>query len=84
MAASQIPYSPSYLELIDFALKGKTPQEVLSFRPTPQQIERISNLRQKEHDGTITDVEIAELDTADQLEHLVIMMKKQAAKQLAG
>jgi hypothetical protein len=64
MAASSIPSTPSYLELIEFALKGKTPQEVLFFRPTMQQIDRISDLRE--------------------LEHLIIMMKKQAAKQMAG
>lgn len=85
MASSQNPTtsSGSFLELVEFALKGKTPSEVLNFRPSPEQQERISHLLRKERDGIISELERAELDTADQMEHLVIMMKKRAAAKLA-
>lgn len=74
----------SYLELVEFALRGKTPQEVLAFRPSSQQQNRIAELVQKERQGGLSEDERAELDTAEQLEHLVVLMKAKASSQLSA
>lgn len=69
-------------ELVEFALRGKTPEEVLNFRPSPEHRKRIRDLVAEEQTGTLTPTEKAVLDTAEQLEHLVVLMKMKAASRL--
>ena len=61
---------------------GLIPEEVLNFRPSPEHQERMRDLIAKEQTGTLTPTERAVLDTAEQLEHLVVLMKMKAASRL--
>ena len=80
---ASLPSTPAgFEELVEFALRGKTREEVLNFRPSPEQQERMRDLIAKEHTGTLTPTEKAVLDTAEQLEHLVVLMKMKAASRL--
>lgn len=80
---ASLPSTIGFEELVDFALRGKTPQEVLDFRPSAEQQERMRDLIAKEQTGTLTPTDKAVLDTVEQLEHLVVLMKMQAASRLA-
>ena len=82
LMASLPSVSTGFEELVEFALLGKTPEEVLNFRPSPEHQERMRDLIAKEHAGTLTPTEQAVLDTAEQLEHLVVLMKMKAASRL--
>jgi hypothetical protein len=70
-----------YEELvIGLVTEGRTPEDIIAFRATPEAQRRVEELIAKEHAGTITAEESAELDSHLQFNHLVILLKARAAE----
>lgn len=74
--------SPAYLELIDFLAAGITPQSLIGFRPSDAVQARIADLVAREHEGSLSAAEKQELNDFLQLEHLMILAKAQARRNL--
>lgn len=75
---------PSYLEIIDFIASGTTPQAVVDYRPSPEAENRVSELIQREKEGTLTSEEKSELDHFMDLEHILRVAKARARQILAS
>ncbi|WP_219907712.1 hypothetical protein [Aphanothece hegewaldii] len=67
-----------YDEVLDFLLKSPTPQEIITFKVSPQAQKRLQTLLLKNREATLTDNENAELDVYEKLEHLMILLKARA------
>ena len=74
--------TPAYLELIQFLAAGTTPEALIAFRPSPAIEDRVSSLIARDRDGSLTTEEEQELADFLQLEHLMIMAKAQARRNL--
>ena len=61
-------------DLLDVLVAGDA-QRVLSFKLPATKQDRLSVLLEKNREGTITSSEQAELDTFEQFEHLVRLLK---------
>jgi hypothetical protein len=68
----------SYDEIIDFIAAGTTPETVVAFRPSDGAQERVADLVERSHNGSISAEEQSELDDYLQLEHIMIMAKARA------
>lgn len=69
----------AYLEVLDFLTKQPSPQAILAFKVSTQAQERLSLLLEKNREITLTDAEVSELNTYEQLEHLMILLKARAS-----
>ncbi|GAB4194653.1 MAG: hypothetical protein Fur006_40560 [Coleofasciculaceae cyanobacterium] len=67
-----------YAEVLDFLFTRPTPQEIAAFKVSAQAQERIRTLLDKNREGTLAEIEIAELDLYEQLEHMMILLKAKA------
>jgi len=76
--------TPAYHEIIDFIAAGTTPEQVISFRPSPQTQKRVEELVHKEREQQASPEEKAELDHFMELEHILRMAKAKARQILAG
>jgi hypothetical protein len=68
-----------YAEVLDFLVTRPTPKEILAFKASELAQEHLRSLLDKNREGTLTDAENAELDSCEQLEHLMILLKARAA-----
>ncbi len=68
----------TYAEVLDFLITRPTPQEITAFKVSAEAQERICTLLDKNREGTITEIETAELDLYEQLEHMMILLKAKA------
>jgi hypothetical protein len=75
---------PAYFEIIDFIASGTTPESVISFHPSRDVEERVSELIEREKDGTISPDEKDELDQVMELEHIIRMAKIRAREILSS
>ena len=75
---------PLYMEFIDLVAAGSTPEDVINFRPSLEAQERLSELLERNREGTLTEEESAEMDKAVTLEHIVRMAKAKARLNLAN
>jgi hypothetical protein len=57
-----------YQEILDFLIRRPTPEEIRAFKVSPENQVRLSLLLQKNREGVISPVELAELDVYEQLE----------------
>lgn len=64
-----------YRYVLDFLAARPTPEQVAGFGPTPEMIERLQTLLEREANGETTPTEKAELDEYERLEHLMVMIK---------
>ncbi|NEQ99319.1 MAG: hypothetical protein F6K30_21865 [Cyanothece sp. SIO2G6] len=85
--ASQIGSVPDsgtlvYAEVLDFLLTRPTPQQIVDYKVSPQSQERLHVLLTRNREASLTVVETQELDTYEQLEHFMILLKARAAQQL--
>jgi hypothetical protein len=64
-----------YRYVLDFLASNPSAEQVASFAPTPEMIERQRTLLVREEANNITPTEKAELDEYERLEHLMIMIK---------
>jgi hypothetical protein len=68
----------TYAEVLDFLITRPTPQEITAFKVSAEAQERICTLLDKNREGTLTEIETAELDLYEQLEHMMILLKAKA------
>lgn len=64
-----------YRYILDFLTSQPTPEQVATFRPTPEMQARLNYLLTRNHDGTIEPDEIQELDEYERIEHLIVLLK---------
>lgn len=74
---------PAFLELIDFLAAGTTPASLIGFRPSDPVQTRVADLIARDGEGSLSPAEKQELADFLQLEHLMIMAKAQARRNLA-
>ena len=72
----------AYDEIIDFIIKGKPPEEIISFKPSDNTNKRVEYLIYKERDEGLTPPETSELEHYLLIEHLMRLAKARAKKQL--
>ena len=68
----------SYEEIIEFIARGTTPESVIAFRPSEGLQQRVAELSERAHDGSISSEERSELEDCLQLEHIMVMAKARA------
>lgn len=73
---------PAYREVIDFLAAGITPESLVRFRPSEPVQARVADLVARDQEGSLSDPEKQELADFLQLEHLMIMAKAQARRNL--
>jgi hypothetical protein len=73
----------AYAEVINFLVTSPTPQEIVTFKISPEAQARLRTLLDRNREGTLTDAEQAELDLYEQIEHMMILLKARAHASLA-
>jgi hypothetical protein len=72
-----------YRYVLDFLASNPSAEEIASFAPTPEMIERQRTLLAREVANDLTPAEKAELDEYERLEHLMVMIKTGNLRYLA-
>jgi len=78
-------YAPSTQiqeEITDFLLSAPSPQTIIAFHASPDAQERLRYLLDANRNGTITTLEVAELDEAEHANHMIMLLKAKAHKAL--
>jgi hypothetical protein len=73
-----------YRYVLNFLAGRPTFEQVASFGPTPEMIERLKTLVEGESSGKLAPAEKAELDEYERLEHLMILIKTGNLQYLTG
>jgi hypothetical protein len=73
-----------YRYVLDFLASRPTAEQMATFGPTPEMIDRLRTLMGRESSGEITLAEKAELDEYERLEHLMVLIKSGALQHLMG
>lgn len=68
-----------YQEVLDFLISRPTLEEIINFKVSPESQARLSLLLQRNREAMLSPIEEAELDTYQQLEHLIILLKARAS-----
>ncbi len=68
----------AYEEIIDFIASGTTPESVVAFKASPETKARVADLIVREKTVGLAPEEKAELDSYEDLEHLMILAKARA------
>ncbi|MBI4641641.1 MAG: hypothetical protein HY731_13160 [Candidatus Tectomicrobia bacterium] len=68
-------------EVIQFLSKDPTPQEILDYHVSEQAQVRLQRLLALNAAGMLGEVEQRELDELQRIEHIIIMLKAQVARQ---
>lgn len=76
--ANTTDISAVYQEVLDFLIKRPTPEEIATFKVSPQAQARLEILLEKNRQAILTPPEIVELDVYQQVEHLMILLKARA------
>lgn len=71
-------------EIIDFLSTGPSPSEVAAYTVSERSQARLRRLLALNEAGILSAKEQAELDEIEQIEHIMILLKAQTRKQLAG
>lgn len=69
-------------EVLDFLIKSPIPQDIVNFKVSQQAQIRLQFLLDKNRESTLNQMEIAELDVYEQLEHLMILLKARAYSEI--
>ena len=72
----------TYDEIIDLFARGASSAEVLAFRPSPETLDRVRDLLERNAADELTDEEGAELERYGELEHLMQLVKARAQEYL--
>lgn len=70
--------SPVFSEMLDFLAGGPTPQEIIDFKVSPVAQSRLEELLEKNRESQLSPVETSELDTFQQVNHILILLKARA------
>jgi hypothetical protein len=73
-----------YRYVLNFLASRPTSEQVASFGPTPEMVDRLRMLVGRESEGVITPAEKTELDEYERLEHLMVMIKSGSLHHLMG
>jgi hypothetical protein len=76
MFATKLP--PSYDSLLDFLVEKATPEEILAFELSPQEVNRAEELSDKSKAGRLSDAEAYELEKMMQTELLIGSLRARA------
>ena len=76
MFATKLP--PSYDSLLDFLVKKATPQEILAFELTPQELKQAEELSEKSKEGHLSEEEAYTLEKMMQAELLIGALRARA------
>jgi hypothetical protein len=71
-----------YQEVLDFLIESPIPQDIVNFKVSQQAQIRLQILLDKNRESTLNEMEIAELDVYEQLEHLMILLKARAYSEI--
>jgi hypothetical protein len=71
-------------EVIDFITSSPAPQEILAYRPSLSHQERVEDLIYKKKTSSLNENELIELEQYLLIEHIMVMAKKRAHKQLSA
>jgi hypothetical protein len=69
---------PVYQEMIDFLASGPTPEQIIAHRPSGVFQERLAELLDKNREGGLTEAESVELDSYEQVDDLMSLLKARA------
>jgi hypothetical protein len=75
--------SPAYTEVLDFLMTSPGPQEIVAFKISPATQTRLGELLEKNREEELTDLEQAELDAFEQIEHVMVLLKARARRLLS-
>ena len=78
-------YSPTTQiqdEVLDFLLSAPTPEEIVVFHASREAQDRLRYLLEVNRNGTISSSEVAELDEAEHINYMIMMLKAKARKAL--
>ena len=64
-----------YRYILDFVASQPTDEQLVDFGPTPEMIERLQTLLDREAAGELRPEERIELDEYERIEHLIVMIK---------
>lgn len=67
-----------YQEVLDFLIKRPTPEEIITFQVSARAQIHLQELLEKNRSGSLSQMELAQLDVYEQLEHLMILLKARA------
>ncbi|HYW19615.1 MAG TPA: hypothetical protein VE956_09935 [Nodularia sp. (in: cyanobacteria)] len=76
--AQTVEISEVYQEVLDFLIKRPTPEEIIAFKVSSQAQMQLEALLEKNRSASLTQMELAQLDVYEQLEHLMILLKARA------
>ncbi len=69
-----------YREILSFLASNPTAAAIRSFQPNPEIQSRLQTLLDRNKSGCLTEQEEAELDEYEEIEHLMILLKKRVLK----
>jgi uncharacterized protein YciU (UPF0263 family) len=72
----------AYDSVVELLVERLTPEEILAFKVSPEEQERVRFLRERNNDGTITPEEYSELEKAVSFERLFLVLKTRALDSL--
>jgi hypothetical protein len=75
--------SPAYVEVLDFLVTSPGPREILAFKVSPATQARLGDLLEKNREEGLTELEQAELDAFEQIEHVMVLLKARARRLLS-
>ncbi len=70
--------SPVYNEILQFLLSRPTPTDIMAFKVSESSQARLRELLAKNRETNLSEAEESELDTFEQLDHFMILLKAQA------
>lgn len=78
-AVAALPFEQKcYDEIVDFFARGASPEEILSFHPSPETQERVRELLERNSADELTEEEAEELEFFGEIEHLMQSVKVRA------
>jgi hypothetical protein len=72
---STVDYPAVYEDLVELLAKCAKPDEVLAFQMSNDKQQRLDVLLSKNHAGTLSPQESAELEAFEQFEHVIRLLK---------
>ena len=69
-------------EVLDFLISAPAPAEIVAFHASEQAQARLRTLLEHNRDGSLTDLEKAELNEMNRVDHFFTLIKARAMKRL--
>ncbi len=80
LAGLRTPASETGAEIIDFLLSSPPAEEIMAFHVSSRAQSRLQRLLTLNEAGLLSEAEARELDELERIEHVVVMLKAQAAQ----